>query len=88
MQYAIIAILFFFLFTNTIQCICQTNYTVIYNHTAYLDSNANKPFKELKGALYVMNDTMTVYRIIRKEKDMMRKLNLSSSDAHHGTINH
>ncbi len=87
MQYAIIAILFFFLFTNTIQCSCQSNYTVIYNHTAYLDSNANKPFKELKGALYVMNDTMTVYRIIRKEKDLMRKLNLSSSDAHHGTIN-
>ena len=87
MQYAIIAILFFFLFTNTIQCSCQSNYTVIYNHSAYLDSNANKPFKELKGALYVMNDTMTVYRIIRKEKDLMQKLNLSSSDAHHGTIN-
>ena len=66
----------------------QRRYTVIYRQLNNVDSNGKNPTSELKGALYVMNDSMTVYRLSRKEKELMRKFDLSSSDAHHGIISH
>ena len=66
----------------------QNSYTVVYRQLNYVDSNGRNPTSELKGALFIMNDSMTVYRLSRKEKELMTKFDLSCSDAHHGTINH
>ena len=65
----------------------QNNYTVLYQHLNYVDSNGKSDRPGLKGALYVMGDTMTIYRLAWKEKELLKKLDLNSRQAHHGIMN-
>ena len=65
----------------------QSNYTVIYRHLNNIDSTGKNNGKGINGALYVMNDTMTVYRLALSEYAMMKKFDINSCEAHHGNIN-
>ena len=65
----------------------QSSYTVLYNQKNYVDEYGRSPAPELKGALYIMSDTMTVYRLAWKEKELMKKADLGSRDLHHSIIN-
>ena len=64
----------------------QSSFTVMYKQEYFVDSLRKSSGPELKGGLYVMGDTMTVYRLAWKEKELMKKLDLSSRDAHHGIL--
>lgn len=64
----------------------QSSYTVLYNQNNYVDEYGRSPAPELKGALYILSDTMTVYRLAWKEKELMKKVDLVSRDLHHGII--
>ena len=70
----------------TVAAAAQSSYTVLYKHLIYVDSNGRGQPGKVKAALYVMGDTMTIYRLSLNEKDLFKKLDLSSTDAHHGRI--
>jgi GLPGLI family protein len=69
------------------QVVAQSNYTVIYHQLNYVDSTGKNYGTEIKGALYVMNDTMTVCRYAWREEELMKKFDINSGVAHHGTLN-
>lgn len=80
-------VLIFFVLSLAAQVVGQGSYTVIYRHLNNVDSTGRNHGNEIKGALYVMNDTMTVYRLAWSEYTLKKKFDINSGEAHHGTLN-
>ena len=70
------------------QVFAQSSRTITYHHFYQIRQFQNKQAYSVEayGALYIQNDTLSIYRLSREEKDLANKFDLSSKESHHAFV--
>ena len=73
---------------SSAQVFAQSSRTITYHHFYQIHQFQNRQAYsfDLYGALYIQNDTLSIYRLSRDGKDLQNKFDLSSRESNHSFV--
>ena len=73
---------------NSTPFFAQSSRTITYHHFYQIRQIQNKHAYsfDVYGALYIQNDTLSIYKLTKEEKDQTKKFDLSSIEANHSFL--